>query len=127
MITILVDEAYAFDYLSILEIKKQKSSNNVQAWLNCWSHLQNQFEREKWLSMIYSQEYKDMINANQLTFEAVDKAKNNEVTAQYVDYCNYQRHIAKENFQKKFFNTNLSELKIGYEKYTDSNHTVSLM
>jgi hypothetical protein len=127
MITILVDEAYAFDYLSILEIKKQKSSNNIQAWLNCWSHLQNQFECEKWLSMIYSQEYKDMINANQLTFEAVDKAKNNEVTAQYVDYCNYQRHIAKENFQKKFFNTNLSELKIGYEKYTDSNHTVSLM
>ena len=127
MIDIKVDEAYAFDYLSILEIKKQKSSNNIQAWLNCWSHLQNQFECEKWLSMIYSQEYKDMINANQLTFEAVYKAKNNEVTAQYVDYCNYQRHIAKENFQKKFFNTNLSELKIGYEKYTDSNHTVSLM
>jgi len=124
MITILVDEAYAFDYLSILEVKKQKSSNNIQAWLNCWSHLQNQFEHEKWLSMIYSQEYKDMINANQLTFEAVDKAKNNEVTAQYVDYCNYQRHIAKENFQKKFFNTNLSELKIGYEKYIHNNHIV---
>ena len=31
-----------------------------------------------------------------------------------------------ENFQKKFFNTNLSELKIGYEKYTDNNHTASL-
>jgi len=26
MINLLVDEAYAFDYLSILEIKKQKSS-----------------------------------------------------------------------------------------------------
>jgi len=127
MITLLVDEAYAFDYLSILEVKRGKSSNNNQAWLNCWSHLQNQFESEKWLSMIYSEEYKNMVKANLLTFEAVDKAKNDEVTARYVDYCNYQRHIAKENFQKKFFNTNLSELKIGYEKYTDSNHTASLM
>lgn len=127
MINLLVDEAYAFDYLSILEVKKQKSSNNNLTWLNCLSHLQNQFELEKWLSMIHSEEYKNMVKANLLTFEAVDKAKNNEVTAQYVDYCNYQRHIAKENFQKKFFNTNLSELKIGYEKYTDSNHTVSLM
>ena len=97
MITLLVDEAYAFDYLSILEVKKQKSSTNIKAWLNCWSHLQNQFDSEKWLSMIYSDEYKNMIKANELTFDAVDKAKNNEVTAQYVDYCNYQRHTAKQN------------------------------
>jgi len=127
MINLLVDEAYAFDYLSILEVKKQKSSNNNLTWLNCLSHLQNQFELEKWLSMIHSEEYKNMVKANLLTFEAVDKAKNDEVTARYVDHCNYQRHIAKENFQKKFFNTNLSELKIGYEKYTDSNRTASLM
>lgn len=117
MINLLVDEAYAFDYLSILEVKKQKSSTNNKAWLDCWSHLQNQFEPEKWLSMIYSQEYKNMIKANLLTFEAVDKAKNNEVTAQYVDYCNYERYIAKQNFQKKFFIDSLQEQKIGYEKY----------
>jgi hypothetical protein len=126
MINLTVDEAYAFDYLSILEIKKQKSSNANSAWENCFSNIQNQFDSEKWLSIINSEEYKNMIKANLLTFEAVDKAKNNEVSAQYVDYCNYQRHIAKENFQKKFFNTNLSELKIGYEKYTDNNHTASL-
>ena len=53
----------------------------------------------------------------QLTFNAVDKAKNNEVTAQHVDYCNFQRHTAKQNFQKKFFNNDLSELKMGYNKY----------
>ena len=27
MITLIVDEAYAFDYLSILDVKKQKSSS----------------------------------------------------------------------------------------------------
>jgi hypothetical protein len=122
MINLNVDEAYAFDYLSILEIKKEKSSNNKQ-WLDCLLYLQNQFEPEKWLSIIHSEEYKSMIKANLLTFDAVDKAKNNEVTAQHVDYCNYQRHIAKQNFQKKFFTSDLSELKIGYEKYIHNNHT----
>ena len=122
MINLNVDEAYAFDYLSILEIKKEKSSNNKQ-WLDCLLYLQNQFEPEKWLSIIHSEEYKSMIKANLLTFDAVDKAKNNQVTAQHVDYCNYQRHTAKQNFQKKFFTSDLSELKIGYEKYIHNNHT----
>ena len=123
MINILVDEAYAFDYLSILEVKKQKSSISNDAWANCYIHLQNQFDNEKWLYIINSKEYENMIKANELTFDAVDKAKNNEVTAQYVDNCNYQRHAAKQNFQKKFFISDLSELKIGYEKYIHNNHT----
>ena len=122
MINILVDEAYAFDYLSILEVKKQKSSASNNAWVKCHAHLQKQFHSEKWMSMLCSKEYKNMIKANELTFNAVDKAKNNEVTAQYVDHCNYQRHVAKQNFQKKFFNSELSELKIGYEKYIHNNH-----
>lgn len=125
MILLQVDEAYAFDYLSILDLKRQKFSKNHDAWIKCYKFLQNQFESEKWLSMIYSKEYKDMIEANLLTFDAVDKAKNNEVSAQHVDFCNYQRYIAKQEFQKKFFDNNLSELKIGYEKYencsSDSN------
>ena len=123
MINLLVDEAYAFDYLSILEVKKQKSSISNDAWAKCYEYLQNQFDNEKWLHMMHSKEYEKMIKANELTFDAVDKAKNNEVTAQHVDYCNYQRHIAKQNFQKKFFTSDLSELKIGYEKYIHNNHT----
>jgi len=123
MISIEVDEAYAFDYLSILQIKKQKPSLSNDAWHKCYMHLQNQFDPEKWLLMINSDEYKNIIKANELTFDAVDKAKNNEVTAQHVDYCNYQRHTAKQNFQKKFFTSDLSELKIGYEKYIHNNHT----
>jgi uncharacterized protein with PIN domain len=123
MITLLVDEAYAFDYLSILEVKKQKSSISNDAWAKCYVYLQNQFDNEKWLHMMHSKEYENMIKANLLTFDAVDKAKNNEVTAQHVDYCNYQRHSAKQNFQNKFFTSDLSELKIGYEKYIHNNHT----
>jgi hypothetical protein len=120
MISIEVDEAYAFDYLSILEVKKQKFSSAIETWSRCYLNLQTQFNSEKWFLMINSEEYKNMIKANLLTFDAVDKAKNNEVTAQHVDYCNYQRHTAKQNFQKKFFNNNLCELKIGYNKYESS-------
>lgn len=117
MINLNVDEAYAFDYLSILDIKKQKNFNSYEFWNNSYTFLKNQFEPEKWNQMINSEEYKNILKANQLTFDAVDKAKTNEVTAQYVDFCNYQRHIAKENFQKKFFSKSLSEVKIGYDKY----------
>ncbi len=123
MINILVDEAYAFDYLSILDIKYKKKLDYHDAWINCFKYLKEQFDEEKWLSMICSDEYKNIIKANELTFAAVDKAKNNKVTAQYVDYCNYQRYLAKLNFQKKFFTSNLSEQKIGYEKYIHNNHT----
>jgi hypothetical protein len=124
MIKLLVDEAYAFDYLSILDLKRQKSSDSYDAWINCYKYLQNQFDNDKWLSMIYSSEYKEMLKANTLTFDAVEKAKNNEVSAQYVDECNYLRYKAKQNFQKNFFSESLSELKLGYEKYAHKSRTV---
>ena len=47
----------------------------------------------------------------------MDMLNKNEVSAKDVDYCNFQRHVAKENFQRKFFGSDLSEKKIGYEKY----------
>lgn len=114
MINLLVDEAYAFDYLSILEIKKEKNPENVGDWLRCYSHLMSQFDNDDWINIIYSKEYKNLLNANALTFDAVDKAKTNQVSAKYVDDCNYQRYLAKQNFQNKFFKSNLSEKKIGY-------------
>ena len=61
---------------------------------------------------MHSKEYENMIKANELTFDAVDKAKNNEVTAQCVDYCNYKRYIDKQDFQKKFFDCELKEQKL---------------
>lgn len=124
MIKLLVDEAYAFDYLSILDLKRQKSSDSYNAWMNCYKYLENQFDNEKWQSMINSFEYKEMLKANTLTFNAVEKAKNDEVSAQYVDECNYLRYKAKQKFQEKFFSVNLSEVKLGYEKYAHKSHIV---
>lgn len=121
MINLLVDEAYAFDYLSILYIKSKKNNFIGQSQLNwkiCYDNLKKQINNDKlWYSIIESEQYNDLVIANQNTFDAVDKAKTNDVTAKDVDFFNYQRHIAKEKFQKTFFNKPLSEQKIGYDKY----------
>lgn len=118
MINLLVDEAYAFDYLSILEVKKEKNPQNYNTWLQCYKILSDQFDPKKWSLMINSEEYKQMIVANLHTFEAVDKAKRDEVSAKYVDECNYERYVAKQKFQSKFFDSKLCEQKIGYEVYS---------
>lgn len=118
MIKLSVDEAYAFDFLSILELKKQKGSD-VDHYLD---HIKNeiiaQIGTEKFQSIVNSQEYYDLLDSNNQTFEAVDKAKTDQVSASHVDKCNYQRMISKGILQKKFFSSSLNEKKIGYEKLT---------
>ena len=121
MIFLMVDEAYAFDYLSILEIKKDFSKESFFLWQECIVDLKKQFSEARWSQLLSSKEYANILEANKKTFDAVEKAKNNKVTAQYVDRCNYQRYLAKQNFQKKFFGS-VSEVKIGYEKYEPLSH-----
>ena len=75
-----------------------------------------QIGHQKFEEIIHSKEYSDLTESNNLTFEAVDKAKTDDVLASYVDKCNYQRMISKESLQKKFFSSVLNEKKMGYEK-----------
>jgi hypothetical protein len=116
MIRITVDEAYAFDYLSILQIKKEKGSDNEKYIEYITKELTEQISQKKFKNVISSQEYLDLMNSNRLTFDAVDKAKTDEVLASYVDICNYERMKCKQKLQTKFFSYNLTETKIGYEK-----------
>ena len=119
MIKILVDESYAFDYLSILHIKSDLDKDNLVKkanYINCYDFLKSQLE-ELFTVIINSVEYTECYNANLQTFDAVDRAKTDSVPASYVDKSNYRRHIAKQNLQKSFFFNDLSEIKIGYEKY----------
>jgi len=121
MIQLMVDESYAFDYLSILNIKYSMDTTNAQKrknYIDCYGFIKNQFsDRVLFDSIMASEEYKECCEANTLTFKAVDAAKTDKVPASYVDSCNYKRHAAKQKLQKKFFNTSLTETKIGYELY----------
>lgn len=116
MVKITVDEAYAFDYYSILELKYKNGSDIKNILKVIKNDLIEQIGIEKFNSVIESQEYKKLYESNELTFDAVDKAKTDEVLASYVDRCNYKRMIYKKELQIKFFNSDLSEVKIGYNK-----------
>lgn len=117
MITLTVDEAYAFDYYSILQLKHDNGYLPLSTLEIAKNDLVQNLGSEVVETILNSTEYREVYNANRLTFDAVDKAKEDLVPASYVDKCNYQRMLAKKALQAQFFNSDLSEIKIGYEKH----------
>jgi hypothetical protein len=111
MINICVDEGYAFDFLSILEIKKNRSDQAMQSWHNCFNYLKAQLPNDLFILIINSQEYIKMVAINQKTFDAVEKARYGEITAKEVDSANMERYYAKVNLQNKFFSNKVTEQK----------------
>lgn len=116
MIKITVDEAFAFDFYSILEVKKNFGVDVNNQLLTYKNEICSQLSEELFEKIYNSEEYIELYYYNKLTFEAVDKAKLDEVKASYVDECNYKRTLSKKKLQQKFFNNGLSEVKHGYEK-----------
>ena len=115
MISLLVDECYAFDYLSILEVKKNANQDdNNDNWTKCMNNLKSQLG-DKFMEILMSKEYDILYKANLSTFDAVAKARSGgNVTAKEVDDCNMERYRAKVSLQKKFF----PELEITEKKLT---------
>lgn len=113
MISLLVDECYALDYLSILEIKKDRDSSSYNSWEECKSHLYLQIPNLLY-KILESEEYKNLYEANLKTFDAVDKARSGEeITAKQVDNCNMLRYNCKVALQSKFFTDSMMrEVKI---------------
>lgn len=114
MINLQVDEAYAFDYLAILEVKKNlhPSENKQKAFTDCKNYLSSQvlnFEK-----IFNSNEYKNLYIINKQTFELIDLVRNNSknITAKQVDDINMERFYKKQELQKAFFSSQLIEEKI---------------
>jgi hypothetical protein len=113
MINLLVDESFAFDYLSILEIKSNKNGNKM-AHNHCKENIISQVGLYEFLEIESSQEYKELLEANLKTFNLVDAVKSNPCLGTEVDKSNYERFLKKQTLQKKFFSSIGSEIKIGY-------------
>lgn len=112
MIKLLVDEAFAFDYLSILEIKKDINSFTNATWHACKENLGYEIGQNLLEQILISQEYANMLETNKLTFGAVEKARyGGDITAKEVDAANLERHKRKLELQRKFFDNNLTEYK----------------
>lgn len=109
MIYLKVDEAYAFDYLTILYLKKDKSESCYKAWKDCYEYLS--YQLPNFLNIVTSDEYNNLLEANRITFDAVEKARYGTITAKEVDEANLLRHKRKVELQDKFFNVKLTEYK----------------
>ena len=114
MISILVDEGYAYDYLSILTVKSKKinTEKTLAAKNSCNEHILDQVGEQKHLEILYSKEFEDLFNVNFETFDAVEKARYGEISAKEVDDLNMKRYNCKVALQSKFFPAlEMSELK----------------
>jgi len=109
MVKMSVDESYAFDYLSILFIKKDISDECYISWENCYDQLYSQMSNFD--EIINSQEYLNLLEANQITFNAVEQARYGKISAKDVDNANMLRYKRKKELQEKYFSNNVKEHK----------------
>jgi hypothetical protein len=119
MINVNLDEGYVFDMLSILKVKISHASGDnlfkiYSAYELMENQIINQIGSEKYHQVVESQEYTDLLQSNALTFSLVDKTKKDNGLAKQVDDANYKRYLCKTALQKKFFQSDASETKIGY-------------
>lgn len=98
MLSLIVDEGYAYDYLAILIVKKAE-----EAYALTSLYLEAQVGKDLHNEIIDSKEFKELIAANIMTFNAVEKAKTDEMTASEVQGCNYLRFKSKTELHKKYF------------------------
>lgn len=114
MITILVDEGYAYDYLAILSVKHKKLNNQktLDARSLCNEHILDQVGDDTHIEILHSQEFKNLFNVNSETFDAVEKARYGEISAKEVDDLNMKRYHCKVALQEKFFSSiQITEVK----------------
>jgi hypothetical protein len=124
MVTISVDEGYAFDILSIFEVKiaqcvdlskKQRSEHGYNV---LYTELVQQIGIDHVHEILNSTEYYQLLNENEKTFQLVDiiRASNETSIGKNIDQTNLSRFEAKCKLQSKFFNTSMVETKTQYDK-----------
>lgn len=111
MINLEVDEAYAFDYLSILQLKNEYHGN--KAFVTCYDTIVKQLGVELMILIISSPEYARVLEANRKVFWIIEEMRETSFTidARLVDRMNTERYNAKKQLQKVFFGNDVTEFK----------------
>lgn len=121
MITIQIQEAEAFDRLSILEIKKNNAPNAEikiklqNQILELEAQINNEIGYNKAREVYESLFYNNLFNVNATLFDLFDKCKAGGMDALEPDKWNISRHRAKNDLQEKFFGSKTEEVKLGYK------------
>ncbi len=116
MLKISLDEAYVFDMLSVFDVKiinlsGEKLAKTLEKMSDMIEEVVEQIGKDKYQEIISSTEYEKMVYANQKVFELIDQSKFDDGLAKITDDANYDRHIAKMALQKRFFDSELTEVK----------------
>lgn len=114
MITLFVDEAYAFDYLSILKVKEDLLKKTGLSLL-LEESIKQQIGNDTYSLIVQSDEFKRLYSINSDLFLAVEKVRlkdtGNRISARYMDELNMERHRRKILLQSKFFQSPVTEHK----------------
>ena len=113
MILIEIDEAEAFDRLSILQIKLGITPNAFENFKKLHASIKDQVGAEMMMKVMNSDEYVELANANVDIFNAVDPANIGDYSAFCVHSLNMKRFDKKRALQKAFFEDDLKEEKTG--------------
>lgn len=115
MIDLNVDEAYAFDYLSILFVKNSRypSDKNLDLYNKCFGNMSQQLGEDVFKKIISSTQYKNLTDINFHTFDLIDFLREGkDISAKMIDDANMERYYRKKDLQEFFFHSNLQETKI---------------
>ncbi len=128
MISVPVDPGYAYDLLSILDVKDEKvrTQASADACGALYHDLARQVGTELHFAVTRSPEFASLKRVNLLLFELIDrlKAPDRPPDVCYdrdVDQLNYQRYLGKRALQQRFFpDTPQTEVKLGYPAATST-------
>ena len=97
--------------VKIVNLSGEKLAKTLEKMSDMIEEVVDQIGKDKYQEIISSTEYEQMVEANQKVFELIDKSKFDDGLAKITDDANYERHIAKMALQKRFFDTELTEVK----------------
>ncbi len=112
MITISVDEAYAFDFLSILEVKRVYLPNTNSLYELYCREIKAQTEETLFSTILASEDYKELVCINRKIYDNLELLRaGKDVAASIIDNLNSDRYRLKTSIQLTYFNSNVSETK----------------
>lgn len=112
MILIEVDEAAAFDMLSILQVKLGIAPNAFEQFKKLHASIKEQIGAELMHQIMHSDEYMDLVNANVSVFNDLSPENITKLSALDVHQDNLVRFQCKRLLQEKFFDNNITEEKV---------------
>ena len=120
LIPVQLDVGNSFDLLSVCNVKintgdsktREKNKSNFN---RISKDIEAIIGHGKLVEILGSDEYRDLYDCNLHLFNLIDKSKLDTGLAKECDLANYERYLKKAELQKKFFATDLTEVKSGYE------------